>query len=73
MPAMETLKASDKRLVSYAVDLGTRITTQSDSTSSIGAAQETQLAGLRDRLAELRKKRAALKSDLNSLIEKMEF
>jgi hypothetical protein len=28
---METLKASDKRLISYAVDLGTRITTNIDS------------------------------------------
>jgi hypothetical protein len=37
------------------------------------AAQETQLAGLRDRLAGLRKKRAELESELNSLIEKMEF
>lgn len=32
---METLKASDKRLISYAVDLGTRITTQFDSTSNM--------------------------------------
>jgi hypothetical protein len=32
---METLKASDKRLISYAVDLGTRITTQFGSTSNI--------------------------------------
>jgi hypothetical protein len=32
---METLKAGDKRLVSYAVDLGTRITTAFDSTSSL--------------------------------------
>jgi hypothetical protein len=32
---METLKASDKRLVSYAIDLGTRVTTQFDSTSNI--------------------------------------
>jgi hypothetical protein len=30
---METLKAGDKRLISYAVDLGTRITTQFDSKS----------------------------------------
>ena len=28
---METLKATDKRLISYAVDLGTRVTTQFDS------------------------------------------
>src|SRR5579863_9563308 len=28
---METLRAGDKRLISYAVDLGTRITTQLDS------------------------------------------
>jgi hypothetical protein len=37
------------------------------------ASQETRLAGLRDRTAELRKKKAALESELNSLIEKMEF
>jgi hypothetical protein len=37
------------------------------------AVQETQLAAARDRQAGLRKKRAALESDLNSLIEKMEF
>ena len=37
------------------------------------AAQEVQLAAARDRLSELRKRRAALESDLNSLIEKMEF
>lgn len=32
---VETLKAGDKRLISYAVDLGTRITTNIDSESSI--------------------------------------
>ena len=32
---MTTLKASDKRLISYAVDLGTRITTQFDSSRNI--------------------------------------
>jgi myosin heavy subunit len=32
---METLKASDKRLISYATDLGTRITTQFDSGSEV--------------------------------------
>jgi len=32
---METLKMSDKRLVSYGIDLGTRITTQFDSTSNV--------------------------------------
>jgi DNA repair exonuclease SbcCD ATPase subunit len=37
------------------------------------AAQETQLATLRDRLAELRKKKAALESELNAAIERMEF
>ncbi len=37
------------------------------------AGQEAALAAARDRLAGLRKKQAALESDLNSLIEKMEF
>ena len=37
------------------------------------AGQESQLAALRDRLAELEKQRAALESDLNALIEKLEF
>jgi len=32
---METLRAGDKRLISYAVDLGTRITTKFDSTSDL--------------------------------------
>ena len=32
---METLKTGDKRLISYAVDLGTRITTQFDSKADI--------------------------------------
>jgi hypothetical protein len=32
---MTTLKAVDKRLISYAVDLGTRVTTQFDSTRNI--------------------------------------
>lgn len=37
------------------------------------AAQESQLASLRDRLAELQQGKATLASELNSLIEKMEF
>ncbi|MBI3896170.1 MAG: hypothetical protein HY313_09590 [Acidobacteria bacterium] len=37
------------------------------------AAQENQLASLRDQLAEFQRKKAALESELNSLIEKMEF
>jgi hypothetical protein len=32
---METLKTSDKRLVSYGIDLGTRITTQFESAASV--------------------------------------
>jgi hypothetical protein len=35
--------------------------------------QETQIAGLRDRLSELRKKKAALTEELNAQIEKLEF
>jgi hypothetical protein len=37
------------------------------------AAQESQLAGLRDKTAELRKRKATLESGLNSLLEKTEF
>jgi hypothetical protein len=37
------------------------------------ATQETRLAALRDRQAELRKTKAALESQLNVLIEKMDF
>lgn len=37
------------------------------------AAQESRLAALRDRLSETRKRRAALDSELNSLMEKVEF
>src|SRR5262249_2964346 len=32
---METIKAGDKRLISYAVDLGTRVTTAFDSKSNL--------------------------------------
>ena len=39
---METLKATDKRLISYGIDLGTRITTAIDSTSS--AVREVKLS-----------------------------
>jgi chromosome segregation ATPase len=37
------------------------------------AAQESRLATLRDQLSETRKRKAALDSELNSLIEKVEF
>ena len=37
------------------------------------ADQEIQLASLRDRQSELERKRAALQSELNSLIEKIDF
>ena len=37
------------------------------------AAQETQLATLRDRVGQLRKQKAALESNLNSMIEKLDF
>jgi hypothetical protein len=37
------------------------------------AAQESQLAGLRDRQSDLTQKTAALESELNSLIDKIEF
>jgi hypothetical protein len=37
------------------------------------ADQEAQLAALRDRQSELERKRAALQSELNSLIEKIDF
>ena len=37
------------------------------------AAQEVQLAGLRDRQAESQRRKTALEAELNSLIEKMEF
>lgn len=37
------------------------------------AAQETQIATLRDQQSDFQKKKAALEAELNSLIEKMEF
>ena len=37
------------------------------------AAQESQLTGLRDRQSDLTQKTAALESELNSLIDKIEF
>jgi cell division protein FtsB len=36
-------------------------------------AHEQQLAGLRDRQAELQKKKSALETDLNNLIEALAF
>jgi hypothetical protein len=41
--------------------------------SSELARQETRLAALRDSLAEERRKKTALESELTSMIEKMEF
>ena len=100
---VETLKTGDKRLISYAVDLGTRITTQFDSRGDLVrdqermrqninslnqvagqqqqvqayakqlADQEAKLAALRDRSAELQRRRATLETELNGAIEKMEF
>jgi hypothetical protein len=37
------------------------------------ADQESKLAALRDRAAELQRKRIALEAELNAAIEKMEF
>ena len=37
------------------------------------SANETQLASLRDKESELRKKKTTLESDLNGLIERAEF
>jgi hypothetical protein len=37
------------------------------------AAQESQLAALRDQLSEVRKRRTTIESDLNALVEKLEF
>jgi septal ring factor EnvC (AmiA/AmiB activator) len=37
------------------------------------ATQEGELAGLRDQLSDLKKKRAAQESSLNALIEALDF
>ena len=37
------------------------------------AAQETQIVSLRDRMAESQRRKTALETELNSLIERMEF
>ena len=37
------------------------------------ADQESKLAGWRDRVADLQRKRVSIDTELNALIEKMEF
>jgi hypothetical protein len=49
---MATLKAADKRLVSYAVDLGTRITTKFDSSSNLVREIHVNRGVLTARIAE---------------------
>jgi len=49
---MTTLKTGDKRLISYAVDLGTRITTKFDSTGSLVREIHVNRGTLTTRLAQ---------------------
>ena len=49
---MTTLKTGDKRLISYAVDLGTRITTKFDSTGNLVREIHVNRGTLTTRLAE---------------------
>lgn len=68
--------ASDQSRLRQNIDSLNRVAGQQEQVQQYArqlAAQEAQLAAARDRLAGQRKKKAALESDLNSLIEKMEF
>jgi hypothetical protein len=49
---MTTLKTGDKRLISYAVDLGTRITTKFDSTSNLVREIHVNRGSLTTRIAQ---------------------
>ncbi|MFB3777117.1 MAG: hypothetical protein ACE141_05875 [Bryobacteraceae bacterium] len=68
--------ANDQSRLRQNIDSLNRVAGQQEQVQQYArqlAAQETQLAAARDRQAGLRKNRAALESELNSLIEKMEF
>ena len=49
---METLKTGDKRLISYAVDLGTRITTKYGSKAAVTREMHMQRGILTSKLAQ---------------------
>ncbi len=68
--------ATDQSRLRQNIDSLNRVAGQQEQVQQYArqlAAQETQLAAARDRLASLRKKRVTLESELNSMIEKMEF
>jgi hypothetical protein len=70
----ETTKDEDRLRQNIATM--SRVSGQQDQVQSYAvqlAKQDAALASLHDRIAELRKKKTALESELSSLIEKMEF
>jgi hypothetical protein len=68
--------AADQQRVRENIATLSRVTGQQEQVQRYSqqlAAIETQLAALRDKTAEARKLKAAIESELNSLIEKLEF
>ena len=67
---------SDQQRVRQNIESLNRVSGQQDQVQKYAhqlASQETQLAALRDRAGELKKQKAALESNLNSMIEKLDF
>ncbi|MEZ5403361.1 MAG: hypothetical protein R2729_27015 [Bryobacteraceae bacterium] len=68
--------AADQQRVRENINTLSRVPGQQEQVNRYSqqlATIESQLAGLRDKTAEARKRKAALESELNSLIEKLEF
>lgn len=68
--------ARDQERIRQNIDSLNRVSGQQEQVQRYArdlAAQEAALASLRDRQGELRKKKTALESELNALIEKIEF
>jgi hypothetical protein len=67
---------NDQQRVRQNIESLNRVSGQQDQVQKYAhqlASQETQLAALRDRAGELKKQKAALESNLNSMIEKLDF
>jgi hypothetical protein len=67
---------NDQQRVRQNIESLNRVSGQQDQVQKYAhqlATQETQLAALRDRAGELKKQKAALESNLNSMIEKLDF
>lgn len=67
---------NDEQRVRQNIESLNRVSGQQDQVQKYAhqlSAQETQLATLRDRAGELKKQKSALESNLNSMIEKLDF